>query len=51
VAIRRSGETAEHGDDLDHDSRTPVAAMGIGTVDLMTYRCLILLLANVWTAL
>jgi hypothetical protein len=22
VAIRRRGETAEHGDDLDHDRRT-----------------------------
>ena len=33
VAICRGGETAEHGDDLDHE-KTPFAALGIGATDL-----------------
>jgi hypothetical protein len=35
-------ETAEHGDDLDHDKRP----MGIGAADRMTYRCLVMLLPD-----
>jgi hypothetical protein len=33
VAICRGGETAEHGDDLDHE-KTPFAALGIGATPM-----------------